>query len=58
MVLLKVKNTISEMEHLLQRIKSNVDSIEENTFERHNSNQGRNRNEVGKKKIKQKLVDK
>lgn len=50
MVLLKVKNTISEMEHLLQRIKSNVDSVEENTFDRHNSNQGRNRNELEKKR--------
>ena len=38
MVLLKVKNTVSEMEILLQRIKSNVDFVEENIRDRHNSN--------------------
>ena len=38
MVLLKVKNTITEMENLLQRLKSNVDFVEESICDRHNSN--------------------
>ena len=57
MVLLKVKNTVSEMEILLQRIKSNVDFVEENIRDRHNSNQGRNRNEIEKKMNKAEISE-
>lgn len=57
MVLLKVKNTVSEMENLLQRIKSNVDFVEENICDRHNSNQGRNRNEIEKKMNKAEISE-
>lgn len=57
MVLLKVKNTVSEMENLLQRIKSNVDFVEENIRDRHNSNQGRNRNEIEKKMNKAEISE-
>lgn len=38
MVLLKVENTISEMENLLLAINSSVNSVEENICDRNNSN--------------------
>lgn len=57
MVLLKVKNTITEMENLLQRLKSNVDFVEESICDRHNSNQGRNRNEIEKKMNKAEISE-
>lgn len=38
MVLLKVENTISEMENLLLGINSGVNSVEENICDRNNSN--------------------
>ena len=35
---IKMTNTITEMENLLQRLKSNADFVEESICDRHNSN--------------------